>query len=79
MAEGTKKSEARKGSKKADKSRFQTWRKGLKTEWDKIIWTDRKTLGKQTGAVVAISAIICLLITLIDSLGLQIVQLIINL
>ena len=50
--------------------------KGLKTEWDKVVWTDRKTLGKQTVAVVVISVITCLLITLADSLGLQIMELI---
>ncbi len=50
--------------------------KGLKAEWDKIIWTDRKTLVKQTIAVVIISVVICLLITLADSLGLQIMELV---
>ncbi len=65
------------GNKKAD-NRKESWTKGLKAEWNKIIWTDRKTLGKQTAAVVSISAIVCLMITLIDSLGLQIIQLIIR-
>ena len=49
--------------------------KGLKAEWDKIIWTDRKTLIRQTIAVVVISVIVCLLITVADSLGLQIMEL----
>ena len=52
--------------------------KGLKAEWDKIVWTDRKTLGKQTAAVVVVSVIMCLLITIADNLGLQIVELIIK-
>lgn len=65
------------GNKKAD-ARKDSWIKGLKAEWKKIIWTDRKTLGRQTVAVVSISAIVCLMITLIDSLGLQIMELIIR-
>ncbi len=63
---------------KKSKNTNQSFAKGLKTEWDKIVWTDQKTLGKQTAAVVVISAIICGLITLVDSLGLQIVELIIR-
>ena len=78
MAEGTKKYKAKKAAKADKKKAARPGAKGLKTEWDKIIWTDRKTLGKQTGAVMAISAIICLLITLVDNLGLQIMQLIIG-
>lgn len=72
MAEEKKKPDSKK------KKSGGSWFKGLKTEWDKIVWTDKKTLAKQTGAVVAISAVLCLLITLIDSLGLQIMQLIIG-
>ncbi len=49
--------------------------KGLKAEWGKIVWTDRKTLVKQTIAVVAVSVVACLLITLADNLGLQIMEL----
>lgn len=55
-----------------------SWSKGLKTEWDKIVWTDRKTLLKQTGYVVGVSVVLCLLITLIDNLGLQLIQLVIG-
>ena len=50
--------------------------KGLIAEWSKIVWTDKKTLVKQTIAVVVISVIICLLITLADNLGLQAMELI---
>ena len=50
--------------------------KGLKAEWGKIVWTDKKTLVKQTIAVVVISVIVCLLITLADNLGLQAMELI---
>ena len=56
------------------KSNEKTFSKGLKSEWDKIVWTDRKTLIRQVIAVVVISIIVCLLITLADSLGLQIMK-----
>ena len=69
--------EVKKAEKKAKKSK-KNWFKGLKTEFKKIIWTDRKTLGKQTIAVIIITAIITVLITLVDSVGLQIMQLIIG-
>ena len=39
-------------AKKARTKKKGSWSKGLKTEWDKIVWTDRKTLLKQTGSVV---------------------------
>ena len=61
----------------AKKTKTSFW-KGLKAEFRKIIWPDRKKLGKQTAAVVAISAIICAMITIIDSLGLQLIELIIR-
>ena len=50
--------------------------KGLRAEWGKIIWTDKKTLGRQTVAVFVISVIVCLLITFADNLGLQFMELI---
>ena len=75
MAENAKKTkDLKKGQKKAGSS----WSKGLKTEWDKIVWTVRKTLAKQTGAVVAISAVVAVIIMLVDNLGLQIMELIIK-
>ncbi len=56
----------------------KSWWKGLKAEFGKVIWPDKKTLVKQTIAVVVISVIICLLITLVDSLGIRLIQLIVN-
>lgn len=61
-----------------DKKSKKSWFKGLKAEFRKIIWTDKKTLGKQTVAVVVISAIVCVLITLVDSVALQLVEFIIK-
>ena len=48
--------------------------KGVRAEWDKIVWTDKKTLGRQTVAVFVISVIVCLLITLADNVGLSFME-----
>ena len=66
------------GSKKNVQKTQESFTKGLKAEWNKIVWTDKKTLVRQTIAVVVISVIVCLLITLADSLGLQIMELIVR-
>ena len=50
-------------TKKAPKQSF--W-KGLKAEYRKIIWPDRETVGKQTAAVVACSIALGLIIALLD-------------
>ncbi len=73
MVRGEQMAEAEK-----DKKSGKSWFKGLKSEFGKIIWTDKKTLGKQTVAVVAISAVLCGLITLVDSVVLEIVNLLIK-
>lgn len=43
-----------------------SWFKGLKAEFHKISWTDRKSLVKQTIAVSVISVILGLIIALVD-------------
>ncbi|MGI6116756.1 MAG: preprotein translocase subunit SecE [Bilifractor sp.] len=63
-------------AKEEKQSKKGSWFKGLKSEFGKIVWTDPKTLGRQTVAVVIISAVICLLITLVDSASLQLVEMI---
>ena len=42
------------------------WFKGLKSEFKKIIWPDKKSLGKQTVAVVIITAVLSVIIALLD-------------
>jgi preprotein translocase subunit SecE len=42
--------------------------KGLKGEFKKIIWPDRKTLAKQTITVIFVSLVVGALITVIDFL-----------
>ncbi len=59
---------------KKTEGKAKSWSKGLKAEFNKIVWTDKKRLGKQTIAVVAISVAICLIITIVDNLGLQVMQ-----
>ena len=76
MADEVKTKSPKKSEK--DSKGKKSWFKGLKAEFKKIIWTDRKTLVKQCIAVVAISIVACLIITLVDSLGLQIVELLVQ-
>ena len=54
--------------------KFKTWWKGLKSEFSKIIWLNRKTVIKQTVIVIVVTFIVGVLITVIDfysQLGLQ--------
>ena len=60
------------------KKQEKSWSKGLKTEFDKIVWTDRKTLLRQTIAVVVISVVVCVLITLVDNASLALIEQIIR-
>ncbi|WP_029470853.1 preprotein translocase subunit SecE [Blautia producta] len=56
----------------------KNWIKGLQAEFKKIIWPDRPTLVKQTVAVVVITAILGVIIAVIDSGVLQILNLLIK-
>ncbi len=62
----------------AKSSKKKNWFAGLKAELKKIIWADNKTLAKQTSVVVVVTAILGVLISLIDSVVLQLVNLIIK-
>ena len=44
----------------------KSWFEGLKAEFGKIIWLDKKSLGKQTVAVVVVSVILGVIIALLD-------------
>lgn len=61
-----------------EKKQKKSWFKGLKSEFNKIIWTDKKTLGKQTVAVVAVSVVLGVIITVVDNVVLQAVNLLIK-
>ena len=49
------------------KTQKKSWFKGLKAEFNKIVWPDKNTLTKQTTAVVAVSVILGALIAVIDA------------
>lgn len=53
---------------KTDKATKKSWFEGLKSEFNKIIWPDKKSLAKQTTAVVILSVIIGVVITIVDFL-----------
>lgn len=40
--------------------------KGVKTEFKKVSWPDRQSLGRQTVAVVVVTAVLSILIALFD-------------
>lgn len=48
------------------KSKVSNWIDGLKAEFRKIIWPDQKSLVKQTGAVVAVSIVLGIMIAILD-------------
>ncbi|MFP3155943.1 preprotein translocase subunit SecE [Lachnospiraceae bacterium ZAX-1] len=45
---------------------FTGWFHGLKAELGKVIWPDKKSLARQTTAVVVVSFILGLIIAIID-------------
>ncbi len=49
-----------------NESKVSTFFKGVKAEFNKIIWPTREEIIKQTTAVVIVSAITCALIALLD-------------
>ena len=50
------------------KTQKKRWFKGLKAEFNKIVWPDKNTLAKQTTAVVAVSVVLGALISVVDAL-----------
>jgi preprotein translocase subunit SecE len=50
-----------------EKQKKKNWFKGLKAEFKKIIWPDKKTLLKQTVAVITCSVLLGIIIWAIDS------------
>ena len=53
-----------------EKAKKKSWFKGLKAEFKKISWPDKKTLFKQTVAVIVCSLLLGGIIAIIDA-GLQ--------
>lgn len=46
---------------------MKTFLKGVKTDWNKIIWSDKKTLIRETVAFAAFSIVLCILIIGVDT------------
>ncbi len=63
---------------KAAEKNQKSWFDGLKAEFNKIVWTDRDTLVKQTIVVVVVTAILCAIISIMDAGILQLLNLIIK-
>ena len=55
-------------SENTEKVKKTSWFKGLKAEFKKIIWPDKKTLAKQTVAVTVCSLILGAIIAVVDKL-----------
>ena len=53
-------------TKKTQKAQKTSWFTGLKAEFKKISWTDRKSLTKQTIAVISTSVVLALIIKVLD-------------
>ena len=53
-------------SAKTEKAPKKSWFTGLKSEFKKIIWPDKDTLLKQSVAVVFVSIVMGIIISLID-------------
>ena len=51
---------------KTEKTPISDWFKGVVQEFKKISWTDRKTVVRQTIAVVSVSVVLGLIIALMD-------------
>ena len=51
---------------KKEKAPKKSWFDGLKAEFNKIIWPDQKSLVRQTVAVLSVSVVLGVLITIID-------------
>ena len=53
---------------KLEKAPKKSWFTGLKAEFAKVIWPDKQSLARQTGAGVAVSVVLGLVIALLDFL-----------
>ena len=48
------------------KTQKKSWFKGLQAEFKKVIWPDKRTLARQTTAVVAVSILLGAVIAVVD-------------
>lgn len=54
------------GETNTEKASKTSWFTGLKAEFNKIIWPDKKSLSRQTAAVAAVSVVLGLIIAVLD-------------
>ena len=52
------------------KKQKKSWFKGLKAEFKKIVWPDQKSLTKETAAVVIVSVVVGVIISVVDLIAL---------
>lgn len=62
-------------AKTTDKSQKKSWFQGLQAEFKKIIWPDQNTLVKQTVAVVVVTLLVAIIISVLDSGILELINL----
>ena len=48
------------------KKQKKSWFNGLKAEFKKIVWPDQKSLTKETAAVVIVSVVVGVIISVVD-------------
>ena len=63
----------------SENTQKKSWFKGMKAEFKKIIWPDKKTLAKETVAVVSVSVVVGAIIAVIDFLIQHGVDILVNL
>ena len=62
-----------------EKAPKTSWFTGLKSEFRKIIWPDKKSLARQSAAVVAVSIVLGLIIAVLDTIFKYGVDILVNL
>ena len=53
--------------KSTGKAQKKSWFQGLKSEYRKIVWTDKTTLAKQTAVVTVVTVILAVIISIMDA------------
>ena len=66
MADMNTEAVAKKNSKDSFTEKFSKWFKGLKAEYNKIVWESREQVTRETIAVIIITALVGILIAIVD-------------
>ena len=67
MHKETKQSDRKGENVMSEKTQKKSWFKGVKSEFKKITWPDKKSLFKQTLAVILVSLVLGVIIAALDS------------